>query len=199
MRKKTKMIVSFAVVMMIMISSTLFVQAKHLPFWWHDTPKTVYVYTGDLPTLEKSLAVTSMNTWNAVRTLDNQLMVTFTSTQNDFGADGRIHYGYYGNYVGYCQPYYIGDELRTFDITLNNAVYQFYNGLAAGKYDIRTIMTHELGHALGVAHCHEQGETCYSSTCSTNVMNRLAQVNLLRRTLKPYDIASYQYIYMYLD
>lgn len=198
MNKRNKIITSIVVFILTLSSFTVIASAKNLGFWWHGTPKTVYVYTGSLNTTEKYIATVSMNTWNAVRTTDNQLMVTFTSTQNDFGADGRIQYGYIGSYAGYCEAYHDGDELRTFIIYLNQN-FQYYVGAAVGKYDYQTIFTHELGHALGVAHCHESGETCNSPTCSTNVMNRLAQTNYIRRILKSYDIASYQYIYMYLD
>ena len=114
-----------------------------------------------------------------------------------FGADGSINFDYIGTYVGYCNVYHIGDEIRTFVISLN-VNFQYAIGAVSGKYDYQTIYEHELGHALGVAHCHEDGKTCSSSTCSQNVMNLTAQTNFVRRTLKGYDIASYQYIYMYL-
>ena len=63
-----------------------------------------------------------------------------------------------------------------------------------GKYDINTVLTHELGHALGVPHCHEaaQDGNCYSGSCSSNVMNRLVDTGEVRVTLTSYDKMMYR-------
>ena len=68
-------------------------------------------------------------------------------------------------------------------------------GASPGCYDIQTVVLHELGHVLGVAHCHEENEVCYNSTCELNVMNRLTSPNSVRTTFQYYDTTSYKVIY----
>ena len=42
-------------------------------------------------------------------------------------------------------------------------------------YDVKSVILHELGHALGIAHCHEleDGETCFSPTCKKKASKNL--------------------------
>ncbi len=69
------------------------------------------------------------------------------------------------------------------------------------SYDVQTVTLHELGHALGVAHCHEaNGDPenkgpCWNRTCLTNVMNPVASLGIQNTTLKEYDTASYLVTY----
>lgn len=78
----------------------------------------------------------------------------------------------------------------------SSRTFTFTVGAASNKYDIQTVATHELGHAIGVAHCHEKGESpCFSTTCSSNVMMREISSNSTRRTLTDYDKSSKQVIY----
>lgn len=74
-------------------------------------------------------------------------------------------------------------------------------GLYTEYYDVQSVILHELGHAIGIAHCHEkvegQEERCHSQTCAINVMRPTLDLNTHLRTLAEYDIASKQLIYYY--
>ena len=100
-------------------------------------------------------------------------------------------------WVGYTDPTLSGDEILSVNIYLNTWLYEFSVGGSSSSYDIRTVVQHELGHALGVAHCHEEGDPdpCWSPTCNDNVMYRLIELGEVRTTFQPYDTASYINIY----
>ena len=103
----------------------------------------------------------------------------------------------YGDAIGYCDIINSGSTIEQASIYLNPDA-PFTVGAAYGQYDIQSVITHEAGHALGIAHCHEIGQTCFSSTCKLNAMNPQAQLNSIqRRTLQQYDSASYIYMYLY--
>ena len=85
-------------------------------------------------------------------------------------------------------------------IYLNELDYEWTNGSVAGKYDVQSVVTHEIGHALGIKHCHElsaypNGGPCWSDTCLQNVMQPEISSGMTRRNLRYYDTASYIVIY----
>lgn len=86
--------------------------------------------------------------------------------------------------------------IRSAIVTLNS-MYPWDTNGALNCYDIETNTLHELGHLLGIAHCHEGNNTCSSTTCISNVMNPNSAKGKINTTLKGYDTASYQVIYMY--
>lgn len=73
------------------------------------------------------------------------------------------------------------------------------------KYDVWTLVGHELGHVLGVAHCHQSSSNiedevtsdteCVSSTCDSNIMKPKISGGEKIHTLTAYDKSSYQLIY----
>lgn len=81
------------------------------------------------------------------------------------------------------------------NIYLNNITASIGVGAQSGKVDLQSVVAHELGHALGVAHCHEIGSSCSSQTCSKNVMNPIIPTGSTRRVLQDYDQWSYVLLY----
>ena len=66
-------------------------------------------------------------------------------------------------------------------------------GVVSGCYDVETVILHELGHALGITHCHEKGTTCvYTSGCQYFVMNPYTYTYWTKRNLHSTDIARYR-------
>lgn len=66
----------------------------------------------------------------------------------------------------------------------------------AETYDFASTVLHELGHALGIAHCHEKNESC-SYECSANVMNPNGAIGATKMVLQDYDKASLVVVYCF--
>lgn len=107
-----------------------------------------------------------------------------------------VYYPSWWGWVGYCEPVAVGNELLSVTVKLAEE-HNFTIGGSSNSFDIKSIVLHELGHALGVAHCHEDGDPdpCWSPTCNDNVMYRLFDHGEVRTTFQPYDTASYISIY----
>ena len=164
-------------------------------YYWPNTPRTVYLNVSALPASYQTAAEAAMDTWNEVKSLSNQSMVIFRPNTAPTGAAGSsIAMGTLDTtYIGYCS--FTGEpEILAVDILLNSD-HSFTIGANPGAYDVESIVLHELGHALGIKHCHEKGETCFSPTCAINVMNYYFEQNETRRNLTAYDRSSYQMIY----
>ena len=56
MNRRIKIAITIATVIMLFISFSCIVAARNLGFWWYDTPRTVYVYTGDINSTQRSAA-----------------------------------------------------------------------------------------------------------------------------------------------
>lgn len=169
----------------------------NLGFKWEDTPRTVEFYcsfTGS----SRNAVQNAMNKWNAVKDIYGENMVTM-ELSNDSSLDCAVEYAYLSaKNVGYCDMDILGTTILGARVQLNYA-YNYSVGGSASSFDIQTIVQHELGHALGIAHCHEGDSECFSPTCSQNVMNPNSNPLTIRHTLQDYDIASYRYIYNYMD
>lgn len=166
----------------------------NLGFYWHNTPRTVYLDISDLPASFQTEAVAAMNIWNKVRSLSGKKMVTFAKGSSG-STFNKITYNYINpQYIGYTDFSTSGNEITSVHITLNSD-YSLTVGPNPNSYDVKTVLVHELGHALGIAHCHEIGSSCFSPTCSINVMNPKTPVNETRTVLRAYDTSSYQMIY----
>ena len=105
-------------------------------------------------------------------------------------------------FLGYTEETLESNEVYIAFVTiyLNEEDYEWANGSVAGKFDVQTVVTHELGHALGIMHCHEKyhypdGVACWSDTCLQNMMNPYISPGTTRRNLQTYDTASYIVIY----
>lgn len=83
-------------------------------------------------------------------------------------------------------------------ITISTHFNYSYGSTESGKYYYASVVAHEIGHALGIAHCHEltNGDSCPSSSnCSANLMNPIMPIATKKLTLQSYDSASLISIY----
>lgn len=169
---------------------------------WANTPRMIHINVSSLPSNYANEATAAMNLWNRVtdpvtkKSRVFMLRTQGTGTGNSTIVMGSLRSGT----VGYTDPTYVYNgkynEMLGVKIILNSSV-SWSIGKKANCYDVKSIVLHELGHALGVAHCHEAGvSSCFSPTCSKNVMQPTIGPNTVRTTLQAYDIGSYQTIYM---
>ncbi|MCI8349610.1 MAG: matrixin family metalloprotease [Oscillospiraceae bacterium] len=152
---------------------------------------------GTFSSSQKTAIRAAMNKWNAVKAPDGDSLRTLSLTTSE--SANKIKWynsgidGWQGKMV---EVPGMGGIFESATILLADNVSWSTTG-ASNAYDMQTIVEHELGHALGVAHCHEnpQRSDCYSSTCSKNVMNPTSARGRVRTTLQEYDKASYILIY----
>ena len=64
------------------------------------------------------------------------------------------------------------DALIESDINVNSNK-AWINGAYAGKFDVRTVMTHEMGHTIGLSHSTVSAAVMYP-TVSTNTLTKMA-------------------------
>ena len=170
---------------------------------WEDCPSTVYFSCSDnIQNSYKTVIRLAMNKWNAVKTPNGGSMITLSL--DDINGYNEIRYDYIESGApGYMEcddtlgeDPEIGPVFLYTDILLSEDVRWSTTG-ASNAYDVLTVVEHELGHALGVAHCHEPNTRtkCYSSTCLKNVMNPNITIGQKRTTLQEYDKSSYTLIY----
>lgn len=165
--------------------------------YWANKQANVYFQLQDLSGEEKVAVRAAMNTWNAVKNFSGNKMITFYDTTNPSTAKGNRIYTITDEndgFMGKCNRYPGSGAISYVEIYINRA-HHLRIGATSGYHDFQSVVVHELGHALGVAHCHEQGSTCSYSTCSDFVMNPNVPTARNRRTLTSYDKSSYQVIY----
>lgn len=137
----------------------------------------------------------SINTWNAVTTSGGSDMIDFTITSDYTCANKVVYYSMASGVLGRMIPTTSGGYMSSFVIRLNT-YYTWATSAQSGKVDIQSVLTHEIGHALGVSHCHNASEsTCGTSQCPYNVMNPTLSLGQARRTLMSYDISTYRALY----
>ncbi len=137
----------------------------------------------------------AMQQWNKVRDTKGKSIVSLYLTTG--ATDSRVIYSNYSfPKIGYTEHILRGDEILGATIHLASTE-KWSVGYSPGCYDIQTVVLHELGHMLGVAHCHEDGSEppCFSKTCESNVMNPYVSPGKIKRTFQEYDTASYIIIY----
>ncbi len=158
-------------------------------------PANSNIFTAD----ERNEIVAAFRTWRDVNYTNNYFWhLSFMTTTNSSAPNKIIktdHWSYDPDFAGYTSYNESAGVIESVEIYLNNQK-PFTIGASAGKLDLRSIVIHEVGHALGVAHCHEYGESCNSPTCLLNAMNlKTKRGSIQGRTLQEYDKASYMAIY----
>ena len=175
--------------------------AKSNGYKWKDTP-VIYFDKSVLGGMDQSrinCIQRAMSTWNSV-TYNGDPMITLnfkSSVPNTIREKYVI-----ADWVGYSYIYPIYESpppntvINHVDIELN-VYHSLTDGASSGSYDVQSVIQHELGHALGIAHCHENGETPCSSTCYKNTMHWQSVPNSVeKRYLKTYDTSSKFSIYL---
>ncbi|HEX2834151.1 MAG TPA: matrixin family metalloprotease [Thermoanaerobaculia bacterium] len=150
---------------------------------WSTTPVTVRVYTGGNATItDGDGGVTA--TVNAIRAWGIISSSTTSSAAVRGSAPATIMLNSNGGVcTGSCLAatltgYYVSqsgdDRIYDADVYTNTSV-QLYSSRESGcsaEYDIDGIMTHEVGHVIGIGHSSVSGATMYPSVSACNTAPR---------------------------
>lgn len=174
--------------------------------YWPDSVTNIYFRCNPTQFSQTEIQDISagLNKWNGANSrpeattlgVDKKYMyVTSESSDNQiYYGDSAIYYG--SRAIANCiiLPNVQSGPISCIQIELNPHL-NFTSYQSSTAYHLQSIIVHEAGHALGVAHCHEGSASCRSSTCPSNVMNPIIEKGQFRYTLQPYDYSSYYVIY----
>ena len=198
MRKKTILSLGFATLLLAIAAQPAMAYTLLSPRRrWATTPVTVRVYyVGNSTITDSDHGVTAVV--NAVRAWGIISSSSTTSAAVRGSAPATIMLNTNGGVcTGSCLAatltgYYIsqtGDD-RIYDADIyTNTAYDFYSSgesSCSGEYDINGIMTHEVGHVIGIGHSSVAGATMYPS---------VGACDLNPRTLASDDIAARDDLY----
>lgn len=162
------------------------VQARSLGYKWSPVVTSVK-FDCLFNTTWTNATKAGMTAWNSVSS-DKPMSCTSngSSSNNDISATLKSD-----NYIAKMFPStsystVYGNVFNSADIVFNTK-HSFAVGQVSGKYDIQSVATHELGHALGIAHCHDDPNSHVSGDTSYTMYNYSYTNSIAPRTLTTYD------------
>jgi|SRR6185436_6967191 len=146
---------------------------------WSSTPVTVRVYNVGNSTISDgsggvNATVSAIRAWGIISSSTTSSAAVRGSAPATImlNTNGGICTG--GCLAATLTGYYVsqtGDD-RIYDADVyTNQAYQYYSSGesgCSGEYDINGIMTHEVGHVIGIGHSNVSGATMYPSVSACN-------------------------------
>jgi predicted Zn-dependent protease len=147
---------------------------------WATTPISVRVYTAGNSTITDSdggvtAVVGAIKAWGVVSSsTTTQAAVRGTAPATIMlNNNGKICTG--SCLAATLTGYYTGNTIYDADVYTNTR-YNYFSSRetdgCSGEYDIDGIMTHEVGHVIGLGHSSVAGATMYPSVSACNTANR---------------------------
>lgn len=144
---------------------------------WNSSYQTATFQVQDtFSDLTKSQISDAITHWNAQLTKPFLYKSSVDTTATDASYNGvktitEKNYGENGGAIATCHSYLTDSLVVECDITCNT-YYAFANSAQPDAYDIQSIITHELGHVLGVDHSITIQDTMYAYAKLNSIENR---------------------------
>lgn len=171
-------------------------------WWW--TTNTINVFYGNgITSAMKEKIESALDKWSSVSLYNFSVEFTFVEVESQ--SQSQLYFIFdqtmTGTALGRTTPtdingYEEGEancirgEIAKCKIAFayppNGGEYSFSDVIESGKHNFESVALHEIGHALGIAHCH----TSCTSSCETNVMSSYFTAEMVRLSLQDYDKAS---------
>jgi predicted Zn-dependent protease len=161
---------------------------------WPSTPVTVRVYNGGNSTINDgdggvTAVVGAIKAWGIINSSSTSSAAVRGSAPATIMLNTNGHICTGSCLAATLTGYYSGSTITDADIYTNTR-YNYTSSRetdgCSGEYDIDGIMTHEVGHVIGIGHSSVAGATMYPSVSSCNYNNR---------TLEADDIAAKNDLY----
>lgn len=163
--------------------------AKSLGYRWMNTSSPVK-FNVTLDSTWKSAITSAMGSWNNV----SSAVPLSIATSSEGWANDIYIISTSENWVAKMFPQQRDGYLGEADIKINNK-YPFANGAVANQYDRQSVLTHELGHSIGIAHCHNSGEAHYGPDSTYTMYPDSFTASTAARSLEQYDKDAKNQIY----
>ncbi|WP_282020497.1 matrixin family metalloprotease [Planomicrobium okeanokoites] len=164
------------------------VQARGLGYKWGANVSSVKFDCNFNSTWTNAVKA-AMTTWNNVSS-DKPMSCTSdsASSANDISASNQSPETYTAKmFPSVYNSSTWGYVFKSADIVFNTSKSWTSEGAVSGKYDIQSTATHELGHALGIAHCHDNSSDHASGDSAYTMYNSGSTNSIHKRSLTTYD------------
>jgi len=147
---------------------------SHYGYKWSNL-MPVFQFSSSLPSAWRNETEYAASTWNAVNA-GIEIRVNRTIVSNGVGQDNKnvVSYGpISSSKLGVTYGWYNTSTriLSEADIRLNSN-YSFSIGESSNKYDVRSVLTHEFGHFLGLDHVSDRTHTMYPEGYPDSIIYR---------------------------
>lgn len=141
---------------------------------WHaKLPVTLYVHSS-VPPSYYSAITNAMDTWNKALNINAFNPPAYTNTPDNHASDGyNVIYWITKDWFGTSDEqartslFYVDDQIYEADIRVNASNFNFSTDAPqADQVDFQSLMLHELGHVLGLAHIPTTDSVMFKSLAS---------------------------------
>ena len=186
MNKKTILTLAIATVLVVMAAEPMMAYTLLSPRrTWATVPVTVRVYNVGNSTITDgdggvTAVVGAIKAWGVVSSSSTSSPAVRGTAPATITLNSNGHICTGSCLAATLTGYYTGSTINDADV-YTNTKYNYFSSRetdgCSGEYDIDGIMTHEVGHVIGLGHSTVAGATMYPSVSSCNTGNRTLEAD----------------------
>jgi hypothetical protein len=186
MNRKTILTLAIATVVVVLAAEPMMAYTLLSPRRvWATTPVTVRVFNQGNSTITDgdggvTAVVGAIKAWGIISSSSTSSPAVRGSAPATITLNSNGHICTGSCLAATLTGYYTGNTITDADV-YTNTKYNYTSSRetdgCSGEYDIDGIMTHEVGHVIGLGHSSVAGATMYPSVSSCNTANRSLEVD----------------------